>query len=81
MAPYEAERNKIRSGAERTNNRLKEDFGANNVMVKGHSKVTHHLMFGVINCLRIRLWVCLVRLSKNSNRTTAGVVRLTIRNI
>jgi hypothetical protein len=48
MAPHEAERYKIRSGAERANSRLKEDFGANNLMVKGHRKVTKHLMFGVI---------------------------------
>jgi hypothetical protein len=48
MAPHEAERYKIRSSAERANGRLKEDFGANNVMVKGHPKVTQHLMFGVI---------------------------------
>jgi len=48
MAPHTAERYKIRSGAERANSRLKEDFGANNVMVKGHAKVTQHLMFGVI---------------------------------
>lgn len=48
MAPHEAERYKIRSCAERANSRLKEDFGANNVMVRGHSKVTLHLMFGVI---------------------------------
>ncbi len=48
MAPHEAERYKIRSGAERANSRLKEDIGANNVMVKGHSKVSQHLMFGVI---------------------------------
>lgn len=48
MAPHEVERYKIRSGAERANSRLKEDFGANNVMVKGHCKVTQHLMFGVI---------------------------------
>ena len=32
MAPHQAERYKIRSGAERANSRLKEDFGANNVM-------------------------------------------------
>jgi len=38
----------IRSCTERANSRLKEDFGANNVMVKGHSKVTLHLMFGVV---------------------------------
>lgn len=48
MAPHEAERYKIRSSAERANSRLKEDFGANNVMVKGHGKVTQHLMFGVV---------------------------------
>ena len=48
MAPHEAERDKIRSGAERATAWLKEDCGANNVMVKGHSKVTQHLMFGVI---------------------------------
>jgi hypothetical protein len=49
MAPHEAERYKIRSSAERANSRLKEDFGANNVMVKGHRKVTMHLMFGIIS--------------------------------
>lgn len=48
MAPHEAERYKIRSSAERANSRLKEDFGANNVMVNGHAKVSLHLMFGVI---------------------------------
>lgn len=48
MAPHEAERFKICSSAERVNSRLKKDFGANNVMVKGHSKVSLHLMFGVI---------------------------------
>ncbi len=48
MAPHEAERYKMRSSAERANSRLKEDFGANNVMVKGHNKVTQHLMFGVV---------------------------------
>lgn len=48
MAPHEAERYKLRSSAERANSRLKEDFGANNVMVRGHSKVALHLMFGVI---------------------------------
>jgi hypothetical protein len=48
MAPHEAGRYKERSAVERANGRLKDDFGANNVMVKGHSKVTEHLMFGVI---------------------------------
>lgn len=48
FAPHEAERYKIRSSAERANSRLKEDFGASNVMVKGHSKVAFHLMLGVV---------------------------------
>ena len=48
MAPHEAERYKERSAAERANSRLKEDFGANNIMVKGHNKVSQHLMLGVI---------------------------------
>jgi hypothetical protein len=48
MAPHEAERYKRRSAAERANSRLKEDFGADNAMVRGATKVTMHLMFGVI---------------------------------
>jgi hypothetical protein len=48
MAPHEAERYKMRSSAERENSRLKEDFGANNVVVKGYCKVTQQLMLGVI---------------------------------
>lgn len=48
MAPHEAVRYKNRSSVERANGRLKEDFGASNVMVKGYSKVAQHLMFGVI---------------------------------
>jgi transposase len=48
MAPHEAERYKGRSVAERANSRLKEDFGADDVMVRGATKVTMHLMFGVI---------------------------------
>jgi hypothetical protein len=48
MAPHEAERYKMRTSSERANSRLKEDFGASNVMVKGHAKVTLHLMLGVI---------------------------------
>jgi len=40
MAPFRAERYKIRSSAKWANSRLKEDFGANNVIVRGHCKVT-----------------------------------------
>jgi len=48
LAPHEAARYRERSVAERFNSRLKEDFGAGNVMVRGAEKVRLHLMFGVI---------------------------------
>jgi len=48
MAPHESERYKQRSTAERANARLKDDFGAENIRVRGHTKVTMHLMFGVL---------------------------------
>jgi len=37
-----------RSAAERVNSRLKDEFGARNVWVRGHAKVFCHLMFGVL---------------------------------
>ena len=49
MAPHEAIRYNERTAAERGNSRLKEDFGARNVMVRGAPKVLLHLMFGVIS--------------------------------
>ena len=48
MAPHEAARYNERTSAERCNSRLKDDFGARDVMVKGPTKVEMHLMFGVI---------------------------------
>ncbi|MCX5872637.1 MAG: hypothetical protein NTY51_05285 [Deltaproteobacteria bacterium] len=48
MAPHEAARYKERSAAERFNSRLKEEFGARNVMVRGAMKVKMHLLFGVV---------------------------------
>jgi hypothetical protein len=48
LAPHESVRYRERSVAERFNSRLKEDFGAGNVMVRGAKKVRLHLMFGVI---------------------------------
>ena len=33
---------------ERVNGRLKDEFGARQVRVRGHSKVLCHLMFGVL---------------------------------
>jgi len=48
MMPHESLRYNERSVVERFNSRLKESFGAKNVMVKGAMKVKQHLMFGVI---------------------------------
>lgn len=48
MAPAEALRYNERTAVERTNGRLKEEFGGSNVMVRGHAKVKLHLMFGII---------------------------------
>ncbi|HKM69002.1 MAG TPA: transposase, partial [Stellaceae bacterium] len=38
---------KIRTVAERANARLKDEFGARNLRVRGHAKALCHLMFGV----------------------------------
>lgn len=48
FAPHEAERYKTRTQVERANARLKDEFGATYVRVRGHLKVTAHLMFGVL---------------------------------
>jgi len=37
-----------RSAAERVNGRLKDEFGGRYVRVRGHAKVTCHLMFGIL---------------------------------
>lgn len=60
FTPPEAIRYNERTVAERSNARLKDEFGANNVMVKGASKVMNHLMFGVLvlsvdQLMRLRL--------------------------
>jgi hypothetical protein len=46
--PHEAERYKTRSSAERCNGRLKDEFGARHVQVRGHAKVMCHLMLGAL---------------------------------
>ncbi len=46
--PYEAQRYKARSAAERVNARLKDGHGATHVWVRGHAKVASHLMFGLV---------------------------------
>lgn len=48
FAPHEAARYKERTVAERMNARLKDEFGGNNVWVRGPVKVMSHLMFGVL---------------------------------
>jgi len=46
--PHEAQRYKTRTGAERCNARLKDEFGARHVQVRGPVKVMCHLMMGVL---------------------------------
>lgn len=48
FAPHEAQRYKERTQAERTNGRLKDEFGANAIRVRGPAKVMSHLMFGLL---------------------------------
>jgi hypothetical protein len=46
--PADAVRYKERTVAERTNARLKDEFGAGHITVKGKTKVMSHLMFGLL---------------------------------
>lgn len=46
--PHEKQRYKERSTAERVNARLKDEFGAMMIRVRGHAKIMAHLMFGVV---------------------------------
>lgn len=46
--PADAVRYRERSAAERTNVRLKDEFGARFIMVRDHVKVMCHLMFGLL---------------------------------
>ena len=48
FSPAEAQRYKERSQAERTNARLKDDYGGRHIRVRGHEKVMSHLMFGIL---------------------------------
>jgi len=48
MAPHEQMRYRERSAVERVFSRLKDQYGATNVRVRGAAKVMAHLMFGVI---------------------------------
>lgn len=46
--PAERQRYKERTGAERANARVKDDFGGRHLRVRGHAKVMSHLMFGIL---------------------------------
>jgi Transposase DDE domain/Transposase domain (DUF772) len=48
FAPAEAIRYHERTAAERSNARLKDEFGGNTLRVKGDTKVMGHLMFGIL---------------------------------
>jgi hypothetical protein len=48
FAPHEAQRYHERTAAERTNARLKDEFGGRTIWVRGHVKVMSHLMFGLL---------------------------------
>jgi len=46
--PATAQRYKVRTTVERSYGRLKDEFGARHVRVRGHRKVHAHIMFGVL---------------------------------
>jgi len=48
LSPAQKQRYKERTMVERVNARLKDEFGARNVRVRGAKKVMAHLMFGVL---------------------------------
>lgn len=48
FAPHEAERYKERSQAERTNARLKDEFGLRQIWVRGFEKASCHMSFAVL---------------------------------
>jgi len=60
FAPHEKQRYKERSTAERANSRLKGEFGALTVWVRGHAKVMSHLMWGIIVLTVDALGRCIV---------------------
>jgi len=48
MPTPEAIRYNARSASERVNSRMKDEFGADKIYVKGHAKIMCHLMFGIL---------------------------------
>jgi hypothetical protein len=60
FAPHEAQRYNERTQAERTNARLKDEFGGNSIWVRGSAKVMSHLMFGMLALSADRLMRLLI---------------------
>jgi hypothetical protein len=56
LTPAQQERYKIRTMSERVNARLKDEFGASQIRVRGAVKVMAHLMFGVL-ALTVDQWL------------------------
>src|SRR6202030_3788726 len=48
LSPAQQDRYKVRTMSERVNARLKDEFGASHLRVRGAAKVMAHLMFGVL---------------------------------
>ena len=48
MCPLSNLRYRERTTVERVNGRLKDEFGARHIRVRGHGKVLCHLMFAVV---------------------------------
>jgi hypothetical protein len=60
MTPAQKDRFKERTMVERVYSRLKDEFGANQVRVRGAAKVMAHLMFGVL-ALAVDQWLRILR--------------------
>jgi hypothetical protein len=56
LSPAEQARYQLRSMSESVNSRLKDEFGARSVRVRGAAKVMAHLMFGVL-ALTVDQWL------------------------
>ena len=56
LTPAQQERYKTRTMSERVNARLKDEFGASQIRVRGAAKVMAHLMFGVL-ALTVDQWL------------------------
>jgi transposase len=71
LAPHEAARYKERTVVERFNSRIKEEFGASNVMVRGAQKVKLHLMFGVVALFADQLMKLVTQVVKERRKELA----------